>query len=72
MSPQDLGISYLLNRAYLQAKQYQQALTAFRELERLDPDSVWVRVLRGQAYDGLSQYSNAIEEFETARRLAAG
>jgi cytochrome c-type biogenesis protein CcmH/NrfG len=33
MNPQEVGVSYLLTRAYLQTKQYDEALAAFRHTD---------------------------------------
>jgi Tfp pilus assembly protein PilF len=38
----------------------------FDALERADPNSPWVHLLKGQAYDGLAQFDKSIEEFKAA------
>ena len=58
LSPGDAGNLYLLSRAYLQTKQFDKALVAFDELERADPNSPWVHLLKGQAYDGLASMTS--------------
>ena len=68
LNPNDLDTLYLLERSYLETKQFQKALSTFDRLQALDPNSVWVRILRGQAEDALGNYQKAIEEFETARQ----
>src|SRR5262249_47965298 len=37
-------------------------------LKTLDPGSPWVRILKGQAYDGMGAYSQALNEFQEARK----
>jgi tetratricopeptide (TPR) repeat protein len=68
LNPNDLATLYLLERSYLATKQFEKALRTFERLESLDPGSPWVRILRGQAEDGLGNYQNAVEDFEVARR----
>ena len=63
---------YLLNRAYLQTRQFDNAMRTFKRLEVLAPESIWVHVLRGQASDGVGAYPAAVEEFEAAKRLQPG
>ena len=67
LAPRDLGTLYLLERSYLETKAFDKALGTFKRLETLDTESPWVRILRGQAYDGLGEYTKAIKEFESAR-----
>ena len=45
---------------------------ASTELAAADPDSPWVHILRGQAYDGLADYGKSIDEFEAARKQRPG
>ena len=61
-----LGNLYLLSRAYLQTKRFDKALAAFDELAQADPNSPWIHLLKGQAYDGLADFDKAIEEFKAA------
>ncbi|MFN7993551.1 MAG: tetratricopeptide repeat protein [Bryobacteraceae bacterium] len=68
LNPADLATLYLLERSYLETKQFEKALPAFERLQSLDADSPWVRILRGQAEDGLGNHQKAIDEFEFARR----
>src|SRR5207249_9019151 len=70
LAPRDLGTLYLLERSYLETKAFDKAFATFEGLEALDPKSAWVRILRGQAYDGLGDYNKAIQEFESARQEA--
>jgi len=56
-----------LSRACLQTKRFDKALATFDALERADPNSPWVHLLKGQAYDGQAQYDKSIEEFKAAR-----
>jgi tetratricopeptide (TPR) repeat protein len=53
LRPQDVGTMYLLDRAYLESAQYPKALTAFKQIEALDPGSPWLHVLQGQAHPPL-------------------
>jgi tetratricopeptide (TPR) repeat protein len=68
LNPNDLATLYLLERSYLETKQFANALPTFERLQSLDRDSPWVRILRGQAEDGLGNYQKAIGEFEAARQ----
>lgn len=72
LNPNDLATLYLLERSYLETKQFKKALPTFEHLQSLDPGGPWVRILRGQAEDGLGNYQNAIEEFELARQQLPG
>jgi tetratricopeptide (TPR) repeat protein len=60
LNPQDAGTVYRLDRAYLENKQYAQALATFDKLQSLDPGSPWLHILQGRAYDGLGNYNQAI------------
>lgn len=70
LNSRDVGTLYLLERCYLETRQFSKALAAFERLDALDPDSPWMRILRGQAQDALGYYDKAIEEFENARQRA--
>jgi len=72
LNPQDAGTVYLLDRAYLENRQYAKALATFDKLQGLDPGSPWLHILQGQAYDGLGNYNQAIAEFEAARQQLSG
>ena len=72
LDARDLGSTYLLIRSYIQTRQFDRAMDEFTRLEQLDPNSPWLHILRGQAYDGLGSYEKARQEFEEAKEQLPG
>jgi len=69
-APDDSRIATALAETFLQAGQYNEALTISRGLRESSGDSAYVDYLNGQSELGLKWYREARKSFEAAARLA--
>jgi predicted Zn-dependent protease len=60
----------VLAQSCLWSKKYDCALTEFKNILSVNPDAVQAHMLMAEALDGMDKTSDAIQELETAERLA--
>ncbi len=66
--PENAGAWFSLGNAYNNLKQYDQAIQAYREALRIQPENeAWNNL--GAAYGGLKQYNQAIQALREALRI---
>ena len=68
-NPDDLKLAQQLGKAELDAGNYQQAVEKFSIILKNDPELKGILKLRAQAYEGLTQYIAAINDYKAILKM---
>ena len=69
-SPDDSELHQCLGKAYIKQHDYTAAQSAYARAIELNPQNPWNHLYAGNASYSLDDYTQALQHFEAARRLA--
>jgi TolB-like protein/Flp pilus assembly protein TadD len=69
LDPTSLVIAANLGLPYYYGRDYDKALDYFRAASDMDPNFYFAHLFQGWAYEQKGQFAEAVQEFETCRRL---
>ena len=70
IDPLSPGTNVVLGRVFYSGRQYEKAISAFRDVIELNPSYARAHVRLGMTYTVRRNFAAAIHEFETARKIS--